>query len=145
MSRATPPLLMIAEGRKPRLRKAPTSRPKEHVLHFATAKLLRERCREDWQFTHIPSGELRDPRTAAKLKQMGLQRGFPDFVLISPRGLLHALELKRIGETLTDEQDVFRLWCVRYGVPHVVAYSIDEVLVAFRVWDCLSIKIGGAA
>lgn len=38
---ATPPLLAIIQGRKPRLRKAPTPRPKEVLLHMAVAALLR--------------------------------------------------------------------------------------------------------
>lgn len=136
---AIPPLLMLAEGRKPRPRKAPQVRPKEHVLHFSVARMLRDHAREDWQWSHFPSGELRDKRTAGKLRNMGLQRGWTDFILVPPIGQLHCLELKRLGETLSDEQETFRLWCVRYGVPHVVAYSLDEVLLAFREWDCLSI------
>jgi len=139
------PLLMIAQGRKPRPRRAPVIRPKEHVLHFAVAKLLGDHCRAEWRWTHIPSGELRDKRTAGKLKQMGVKPGWPDFILVPPIGQLHCLELKRLGETLSDEQETFRLWCDRYRVPHVVAYSIDEVLVAFAAWECLRIKIGGAS
>lgn len=138
-----PPLLMIAEGRRPRPRKAPAARPKEIVLHMAVAKMLREYLRQDWQATHIPNGEVRDKRTAGKLKQMGTRPGWPDFVLIPPTGRLHCLELKRIGEELTDEQDTFRIWCVWHGVPHVVAYSLDEVLTAFEIWGCLTIRLSG--
>jgi len=134
---ATPPLLMLAEGRKPRLRKAPQDRPKEIVLHIAVAKLLRQHARPDWQWTHIPNGEARDARTAAKLKQMGTRKGWPDFVLVPPAGQIRCLGLKRLGERLTDEQAEFRSWCFRNGAPHVVAYSLDEALVAFREWNCL--------
>src|ERR1039458_352352 len=98
-----PPLLMIAEGRCPRPRKAPQSRPKEVVLHMSVAKLLRDYARSDWQWTHVPSGEVRDARTAGKLKAMGIKPGWPDFVLVPPTGQLHCLELKRVGEKLTDE------------------------------------------
>ena len=38
---------------------------------------------------------------------MGLQRGWPDFLLVVPGGLLHALELKRRGETMAEEQESF--------------------------------------
>lgn len=137
----TPPLLMLAEGRHPRPRKGPLERPKELVLHMAVAKLLRAHARSDWQWTHIGSGELRDARTAGKLKQMGLKPGWPDFVLVPPYGQLHCLELKRVGEDLTGEQEAFRLWCIANGVPHVVAYSIEDVLTAFDHWGCLTIKI----
>ncbi len=138
-----PPLLMLAEGRKPRLRGAPKSRTKEISLHMAVAALLRKHARPDWLWTHIANGELRDPRTAGKLKQMGLQPGWPDFVLVPPRGQLHCLELKRVGETLSDTQEDFRFWCIRFDVPHATACSINEVLVAFDAWGCLSIKVAG--
>src|ERR1019366_8525009 len=126
---------------KPRLRKAPLARPKEIALHMRVAALLRKHARADWLWTHIANGEVRDPRTAGKLKQMGLQPGWPDFVLIPPRGQLHCLELKRLGESRSDAQEDFRFWCIRNGVPHVTAYSAHEVLVAFDAWDCLSIEV----
>ena len=43
---------------------------------------------------------------------MGFEKRRPDFVLVSPDGLFFALELKRRGETLTDEQDAFRNWSI---------------------------------
>src|ERR1700730_1865056 len=140
---SAPPLLRLIERRKVRPRKAPTIRPKEVVLHTAVAKALRELCRNDWQWCHIPSGEKRDVKTACKLKQMGTKPGWPDFVLIPPTRQLHCLELKRQGEKLSEDQEFFRIWCVRHGVPHVVAYSLDEVLVALDAWQCLRIKIAG--
>lgn len=136
-----PPLLRLARGRSARPRKAPIIRPKEITLHMATAKVLRSYGRADWQWTHVPNGEIRDGGTAAKLKQMGTRAGWPDFILIPPKGQLYCLELKRIGEKLTAEQDEFRLWCIRYGIPHVVAFTLDEVLAAFQHWGCLAIKI----
>lgn len=141
---ATPPLIMLAEGRKPRLRRAPKARPKELALHMSVAKILRDHARPDWIWTHIASGEARDVRTATKLKRMGVRRGWPDFVLVPPTGQLHCMELKRIGERLTEDQEAFQLWCIRHGVPYVVAFTIDEVLTAFDAWGCLRIKIGGS-
>jgi hypothetical protein len=88
---------------------------------------------------------------ASKSKQMGVRRGWPDFVLVPPTGQLHCLELKRTGEKLSPDQEAFRLWCVCNGVPHAVAFSIDEVLATLDRWGCLTIKIparaetGGAA
>jgi hypothetical protein len=119
---ATPPLLMLAEGRKPRARRAPLIRPKEITLHMAVAKVLREHCLPTWLWTHIASGELRDIRTAAKLKAMGVRRGWPDFILVPPIGQLHSLELKRAGEDLSDDQEAFQLHCIRHGWPQCVAY-----------------------
>jgi VRR-NUC domain len=138
---AIPPLLLIAAGRKVRARRAPVVRPKEITLHMSVAKVLRDHARPEWLWTHIASGELRDVRTAAKLKAMGVRRGWPDFILVPPIGQLHALELKRAGEKLTDDQQVFRDFCIRYGLPHVVAYTLDQVLFALDTWGALRIKI----
>jgi len=69
MSRAIPPLILIAQGRKPRLRRTLVDRPLEIKLHMSVAKLLRDHAKPTWQWAHYPSGELRDKRTAGKLKQ----------------------------------------------------------------------------
>jgi len=127
-----PPIVALAEGRKPRLRKAPIGRAKEIALQMSVAQVLREHCRPNWQWTHIANGELRDLRTAVKLKRMGVRRGWPDFILVPSRGQLHCLELKREGERLTPDQEDFHLRCIRHGVPHVVAFDFGQVLTAFE-------------
>jgi len=132
------------DGKRARPRKAPVARPKEIELHMSVAKLLREHCLETWQWTHIASGELRDMRTAVKLKRMGTKAGWPDIVLVPPTGQLHCLELKCQGESLSEPQEQFQLWSIRHGIPHSVAYSLDEALAALDHWGCLRIRIGGA-
>lgn len=140
---ALPPLLAIAAGRRARPRKAVVPRPKELALHLAVADVLRRFARPDWRWAHYPAGEHRDVRTAAKLKAMGVQRGWPDFVLFDPRGRLHALELKREGETMSDDQEDFQTWCIAHGAPHSVAWSIDEAMATLDAWGALRIKISG--
>ena len=142
---ALPPLLMLADGRKPRLRKAALPRPLELALHMAVADVLRRFARLDWRWSHFPSGEHRDVRTAAKLKAMGVQRGWPDFVLFNPSGRLHALELKRQGKTLSDDQEAFQEWCIGRGVPHSVVRTSDEALTVLDAWGALRIRIGKPA
>lgn len=144
MSKAAPPLLMLAEGRKPRARRAPVDRPKEHKLQSDVAAVLAAHCLPEWRWTHFPAGERRDVITGARLKRFGLQRGWPDIQIISPAGLYHGLELKRVGEDLTDDQEAFRVWCLNRGISHAVAFSLDEALSALNGWGCLRIKIGGA-
>ena len=139
-----PPLLQIARGRRARARKPAASRPLELSLHLSIADLLRRFARPDWRWSHFPAGELRDVRTAAKLKAMGVQRGWPDFLLLDPTGRLHALELKREGETLSEDQEVFQEWAIARGVPHSVARSVDEALAVLDAWGVLRVKIGGA-
>ena len=141
---ATLPLLMLAEGRRPRPRKAPLSRPKESKLQCAVADLLRAHALPEWQWTHFPAGEWRGVITGARLKRFGLQRGWPDIQLLSPTGKFYGLELKRRGETLTEDQADFQLWCIANAVPYSVAYSLDQALAVLDAWSCLRIKIGGA-
>jgi VRR-NUC domain len=139
--RATIPFLSLAMGRKPRARKVPP--PKEIVLQTTVAKVLREHCLPSWQWTHIASGELRDIRTAMKLKRMGLRPGWPDFVLVPPTGQMHCLELKRMGEKLTDEQEAFQTWCIANAVPHAVAFTFDHALAVLDSWGCLRLRFTG--
>ena len=134
---------MIAEGRRPRARRCPLANPRELVLHKATVDLLRKIAKPEWRWSHFPSGEKRDVRTAARLKSMGLQRGWPDLVLIAPDGRFHGLELKRVGEQLTDDQEDFQMWCIRHGVRYAVAWSIDEVMMILGAWGAI-VKVGGA-
>jgi hypothetical protein len=115
MIRAVPPLLALAAGKRVRLRKPPF--PKEISLHIDTARLLRQHCLPEWLWSHFASGELRDIRTAAKLKAMGVKRGWPDFVCIAPDGRVHCLELKREGEGLSEAQQQFQVHCVKYNWP----------------------------
>ncbi len=61
---------------------------------------------------------------------MGVQKGWPDFLLIAPGGRLHALELKRRGETMTEEQEAFAKWCREQGVPFA---CMDDLRVALTI------------
>lgn len=139
------PLLQLAEGRRARPRKAPTQPQSELHLHIAIVEILRRFCRADWIFFHCPNGELRDPRAAAKLRAMGVRPGVPDLLLIDPDGRLRCLEFKARGGRLSDSQEAFRAFCIARGVAYVVAYSLDEALVAFETWGCLTHRLRGAA
>jgi hypothetical protein len=126
------------------------------VLHFGVAKLLRDHCLPEWEWAHYPSGEhrgvcvgtdyagkkiyMKDIRTVTKLKQMGTKPHWPDFIFIAPDNTFHCLELKRAGEKLDDGQEEFRERCVRRGTPHVVARTMEEVLLTFEVWGCLRVR-----
>jgi hypothetical protein len=111
--------------------------PPEIGPHMTVAWILRNRLRQDWLFAHYPAGERNDPRVAAKLKSMGLQKGWPDFILVAPGGCMHCMELKREGGKLSPEQDDFQTHCIKHGIPYVVAHSVTEAMTAFETWGCL--------
>jgi hypothetical protein len=141
---AIPPLLARMQGAKTRTRKSPANRPRESQLQTEVADLLRAHALDGWRWSHFPAGELRNVITGARLKRFGLQRGWPDIQLLSPSGKFHGLELKRLGETLTEDQEAFQVWCIRSGVPYSVCQTIDQALAVLDAWSCLRIKIGGA-
>ena len=142
---ATFPLLMLAEGRRPRPRKAPRVVVNELRLHVAIVQLLRLSAAAGWRFWHTPNGELRDRRTAAKLKAMGVAAGVADLVLVSPHdGRAHFLEFKGTGGRLSEAQEEWRVWAIRHGIPFSVVASVDEAVAVLRHWGALRAP-GGAA
>lgn len=66
---------------------------------------------------HIPNGEYRDKKTAARLKQMGVKAGASDYLLPVPVGEFHGLwvEMKAGKGTPTEEQRKFLLNCRAQG------------------------------
>ncbi|WP_373371520.1 VRR-NUC domain-containing protein [Microvirga sesbaniae] len=129
--------LFPSRGKPQAYRQPKVPAPKESVLHRAVADHLRTFAHPDWRWSHFPAGEKRDPRTAAKLKAMGVQKGWPDFILFGPGGRLHALELKRRGGVMTDEQKSFAAWCQSQGVPFACLDDLRDVLVALSNWGAL--------
>ena len=112
-----------------RVRAAPP--PLEFHTTVLVADYLRWHAKPDWRWSHFPSGEKRSVATGARLKRMGVQPGWPDFLLLSPAPgrLLHCLELKRRGKgRLSDEQVEFQRWCAEQGYPHYVSSSFNEVV-----------------
>jgi len=131
-------------GKKTRPRKAPVVRPRESKLQADVAAVLRTYSLPSWKWWHTPNGGLRGIKTAVQLKRASVVPGIPDFALIAPDGRAHFIELKRIGESLTEDQVEFRRWCTQHGVPHSIAFTLHEALAFLDAIGALRIKIGGA-
>jgi VRR-NUC domain len=82
---------------------APLS-PSEYQLHCAVVDTVRRWIMPNWIYTHIASGEKRDPVTAARLKRMGVVSGFPDLVFFGPRREVYWIELKARSGRLSEAQ-----------------------------------------
>lgn len=139
-----PPLLAAMSGAKLPTLCAPRERiplPRESKLQIDVAKLLRQHCLPGWQWTHI-NRKCKDDREGAIMKRMGVNRGWPDFLLFSPSvsHQIHGLECKRPGEDLRTEQEAWRDWCVAHGGRYAVAETMHEALCALDEWSCLRIK-----
>ena len=114
--------LSLFKGRRQRGVKTPTA--KEFDTHCMVADILRRWQQPGWRWSHFPAGEHRQPSDQCGLKRMGVQVGWPDFILLSPGlpidkyrdelvsdligpGQVHFLELKREGKKLSDFQQAF--------------------------------------
>lgn len=65
----------------------------EFRLSCVVADYLARALPADACWTHFPAGEARNAITGARLKRMGLQRGWPDYLVIF-QGRLIGIELK---------------------------------------------------
>jgi len=115
--------------------------PIERQTHIAVADALRAGCAPGWLWTHFPAGEHRDKATGGLLQRMGLQKGWSDFLLVSPEGIHHWLELKRGKAPLTEEQGAFLEACRARGVPCAVARSFDEAIAILQRWGALRLRV----
>jgi hypothetical protein len=115
---------------------------KEFVLHVLVADILRKWGTTGWRWTHLPFGEKRNVITGARLKRMGAQRGWPDFILLSPYPpTVHFLELKREGAALTDEQGELSEWLLLHGYKYAVADNFRDAVNILRDWGAVRASV----
>lgn len=129
-----------------RWRKLAEPKQKEATaLHIPLVAMLRWCIRPDVIWRHVPNGEHRDPRTAAKLKAMGVLAGSADleFFYHGPRVLF--LELKLPGRKCSEAQDGFALATKLLGAEYHVATSIDQAItiVGERGLIRANVEVGG--
>lgn len=123
-----------------RVRRPPPA-PEFH-LQCLVADILKRWHSPGWRYEHIPLGEFRKKKTAARLKRMGVVAGWPDFILLSPDGgRVHFLELKRRGEKLSEDQAEFFDWCVKHHVRIAVADNFKLALEILKTWGAVRVEI----
>ena len=113
-----------------RFRIVKTDESELRSLHIPLVSMLRWAIRPDVIYRHCPNGEHRDPRTAAKLKAMGVLAGSADLEFFWNDGQLRMmfLELKLPGRKCTDVQNAFACSVRRIGAAYHVATTIDDAL-----------------
>jgi hypothetical protein len=122
--------------------------PPEDDLHAAVAQALDVLLLPPAQWTTFPAGHIElTGQAAAKLARLGLKRSWPDILVL--HGVLHGVELKRHGGTLSrtrtvrtrrgrlrlveGQRDVFpRLEAA--GMKLAVCDSVDAVLAQLAAW-----------
>lgn len=119
----------------------------EYAITIAVADLLRVAAQPGWLWTHFPAGEVRPAYlnkdgkrfspAGARLWRMGLNPGWPDFLLISPNGLLHCLELKTTTGTASDNQKVFLDAAKARGLPVALVRGVDQAFAQLIEWGAI--------
>lgn len=120
-------------------------RAKERSIHIMVADDLARFCKRGWIWTHIPLGEKRSPETARLLSRMGVRPGWPDFIFISPQGVLHFLELKSASGKLTPEQQDFFIAMAERGIEYQIARSYDEAIRILHQWGVVPVTVSETA
>lgn len=123
-----------------RWRQVPAWKPSELQIQISLVAQLRLICRRDVVYFHVPNGELRDKRTAAKLKAMGELPGVADLVFVwCDGGVLKNLylELKARKRTMTPEQVVFCDRVIDAGADYHCVDNIDDALEILRAHGLL--------
>lgn len=124
-----------------RKQRRPRAAP-EFNLHVLIANILRRWGSKGWDWTHLPFGEHRNAITGGRLKRMGTQRGWPDFILCSPYPpKAHFLELKRKGGTLTDEQAELMEWFAVNEYAYAVADNFTDAIAILKDWGAVRASV----
>lgn len=123
--------------------------PSEQEWHIRLVSEIRELrlLSEGWAMTHFPAGGERTAKSGAIMKAMGLERGWPDLLFCRPPtrdllvGLPHGLELKRLGETTTDDQDRIAERFRAFGWPYAVADNIGAAVDVLTGWGAIRVVL----
>ena len=111
-----------------RWRKVRAPAPTELQIQIALVERLRLLARKDCVWYHVPNGEHRDKRIAAKLKAMGVMPGVADLVFHWPYQQTLFLELKRGNGALSAAQTHFQNTVTLIGWNYAVARTIDQAV-----------------
>jgi hypothetical protein len=103
-----------------------TRRQEEFRLSCAVADYLARVLPADVLWSHLPFGENRSAITGARLKRMGTKRGWPDYLLMHPGGVL-AIELKADKGRPSEQQVEFCNAFHALGHVYRICRSLDDV------------------
>lgn len=106
---------------------------KELPLHIAILDFLRLSLPREALIFHIPNGEYRNKRTAARLKSMGVMPGMPDLAILYG-GKFYGLEVKPAGKYLSPAQKQTHEAIKNAGCEVFTCHSIDEAALACDFW-----------
>jgi|SRR5215467_10136169 len=125
--------------------------PQEYEIQIALVQRLKLIGRKDVLWFHVPNGEVRDKRVAAKLKAMGVMPGVADLLFfwkhywedsegshVNLRALF--LELKASKRTQSDPQRHFEDRSKFIGIHYECADTIDKAVSILTLYGILPAK-----
>jgi hypothetical protein len=112
----------------------------DRSLHIPLVGILRWALKPDVIWRHVPNGEARDPKVAAKLKAMGVLPGSADLEFFwnsartptQPCLAVLFMELKIGDREPSEAQKKFRQRAVEIGAGYCIARSIEEGLAILK-------------
>lgn len=111
---------------------------KEFKLHCAVVDTLRKTVRPGIPWLHIPNGEERTEAAGKRLKRMGVLPGAADLhFVLPPDGRAAYLELKPIGEPMSESQKNFSADVRAAGALYKCAWGYDMAIEILQEWDVL--------
>jgi hypothetical protein len=127
--------LHLFRGKRQRGSAAPA--PSEYQLHCAVVDTVKRWILPGWIFSHIASGEKRDPVTAARLQRMGVTPGFPDLVFFGAGGQVCFIELKAKAGRISDAQAAIAAHLIRAGHGYLCSSDYRDVVETLKAWGVL--------
>ena len=121
------------------------SRIKESQYGVYLVKRFEAEFKEDAPLlVHIPNEQKTSPQRGASLNRQGRRKGFPDYLLLKPRGYYNglALELKAKGGRLSKEQEFYLTLLRANGflsvaaMNGIVAYNVIQKYMT-NIDDCI--------
>jgi len=109
----------------------------EFELHCLVVDTVRRWIMPGWCWTHIPSGEKRDPVTAARLKRMGVVPGWPDLMFVGPTGWTCWIELKARGGRLSKVQGAIASHLSAGGHGYLCSSDYRDIIETLTGWGVL--------
>ncbi len=104
--------------------------------HMSLAAHLRNRASKGVFWFHPANGEYRGLATGAKLNQMGVKAGTPDFELLIA-GRMFGLELKSSLGRLSPQQRACHAEIEAAGGFVHTAHSVDEAVAVLTAWGAI--------
>jgi len=110
--------------------------PSEDQIHRALVKHIRSRAVPGVIWFHPANGGKRNAREAKKFKDMGVQPGVADLILIH-RGHVYALELKSLAGRPTVAQMEWMSAFNAAGGNGCICHGLDRAIATLERWGLL--------